>query len=93
MATKTEARMKETLKEYLGEQQEKMQKELLSNANSVFALGFLVGLIFTYSSLTPLIIGLASGYCIAKKEIPLIDAVVLKITMWISGIGARVHNK
>lgn len=74
MATKTEERLKQIIKEYLDEK----QQEISSNISTIFLWGILTGIILSYTNLLSIIAGMSIGYIIAKKEIPFIDYAIIR---------------
>ena len=79
MSTKTEERLKSTIKEYLDEK----QVEISSHVATIFLWGFVSGMLFAYSSLASVTIGLAAGYALAKKDIPLLDFAIIKFSTYL----------
>ena len=69
MATKTEDRMKTVVKEYMDEKKRDLEDYVLG----VFIWGLGFGVILTYMSILPLIIGIIIGIFIGKKYEKLVD--------------------
>jgi len=83
MATKTEQRLKEIIKEYLDETFERKQKEVVKSVSSIFIWGFIFGYVAACSNIFMILIGIVAGYTLAKKEVYAIDSSINKI-LWLT---------
>lgn len=83
MATKTEERLKILLKEYIEEKEYKLENELINRLIGIFLWGFILGCLFTYTSLMPLSIGMILGFSLAKKNIPFVNIILFRVLEFI----------
>ena len=77
MTSKNEEKLKIIIKEYL----EEKQKTISENIFTIFLWGFAFGVVASYTNLLSLIVGFSIGYIIAKKEIPLIDYLIIRSSL------------
>ena len=71
--TKTEESLKNIITEYMEEKNARLLSDIDNRYLGIFAFGVMSGALLAYSNLLPIIIGILTGYAIAKKEIHIID--------------------
>ena len=74
MATKTEERLKNLFDERLDNTMQKISE----NVYSIFLWGVVTGIVLSYTNMLSLTAGVALGYVVAKKEIPLVEIAIMK---------------
>ena len=76
---KQEDRFRSILKEFIELEYEKVS----ASAIGIFFYGFVFGIIFAYSNLAPLSVGLVGGYVIARQNYPLVNYFISQISNYI----------
>ena len=75
MATKGEERLKTIIKEYF----EQQQQTVADNALGIFLMGVATGVILSYTNIFSIIAGIACGYSLARKQLPITDNYIIRI--------------
>lgn len=88
MASRTEERLRDLLRDYLHDREEALQSRVHSSYTSILLWGILIGIILSYTSLVPLCIGVVVGYSLAKNDnwfLPLKHSVFVRNMMVVLG--------
>ncbi len=80
MITKVELRMKELLREYLDDKEHKLRENINDSALGIFVWGFIMGALFSYTSLLPFVLGTAFGIAALRKNPYMTEYVIEKCT-------------
>ena len=73
---KQDDKLKQLFKDHIEEEYEKLSSSVIA----IFMYGFMCGIIFAYSNLAPLTIGMAGGYAIAKQNYQVVNYAITKMT-------------
>jgi hypothetical protein len=89
--SKTEHKLKDIVKEYLSEKEEKLMNDINNRYLGIFMWGICMGTLISYTNLLSLSIGLFIGYSIAKKDIQIVHISITRVA-WILEEGRRILN-
>lgn len=90
--SKTECKLKDIIKEYLSEKEDKLMNDINNRYIGIFMWGIWVGTLISYTNTISLFVGLSIGYSIAKKDIQLVNISISKIA-WILEEGRNIINR
>jgi membrane protein YqaA with SNARE-associated domain len=91
--SKTEDKLKSTIKEYLADRQAEYEAGHADRATGIFLWGFVIGALFSYMSILPLTIGVVIGVLVVKKNPLMINAAIDRAANYMSMKYLAVHKK
>ena len=81
-----------TINFYYENKMNEFEKEISSKLASSFLFGFVVGVLFTYMSLTPILIGLLLGIMLVKTNLGIINVFLMKVYNIINSLSFVAQN-
>ena len=90
--SKTECKLKDIIKEYLTEKEDKLINDINNRYIGIFMWGISIGTLISYTNTLSLFVGISIGYSIAKKDIQMVNISMSKIA-WILEEGRNILNR
>jgi len=92
MTTRAELRIKKLFDDYLDDKEHKLRANINDNALGIFLWGFIMGALFSYTSLLPFVLGTAFGMAAVRKN-PYLSNYIIEKCVYVIQNGQAIINK